>query len=79
MTDAERQLAAKMLEAYSDMLSCGGCDDYPLEDTPENRVVEAAVIEWSDDPELTPCEPGHLCLTNWMVASMLASLLKAEQ
>ncbi len=78
MNDHQKELASKMLEAYSHMLAMRGCNDYPMEDTPENREIERLVIEWGRDPEAEPCTPGNLCLSDWAVAAMLAEQIKSK-
>ena len=51
MSDNDRALIREFLEDLAERISCAGCNDYELDDTPENRELYAAAYA-DDGPEM---------------------------
>lgn len=85
MTKAQMKLAAELLEVASDHFSNHGCNDYEIENTPENRewLIQG---EMDNDKSLSRAQAegsiivhkGKLITMDWLLMARLSCQLKAE-
>lgn len=79
MDKLHAKLAADLLESASEEFSNHGCNDYPLENTPENRAFYEKMMKECSGEEITVA-PGKdkIYAQDWLIMSYLARLLKKE-
>jgi hypothetical protein len=71
--------AAELLRTASEEFSNHGCNDYPLENTPENREFAKKVFKTSCGEDLdVPDDAKKIFLQDWIVMSYCARVLEAE-
>lgn len=80
----------RLLEDYGAKLSCAGCTDFKLDDTPANRRFVEAMIAWSDPSDFnfpqTPVSDdwplnvhdGKIMIQDSLLVGYLRSLLKGK-
>lgn len=81
MTTTEINTLLELLKDYSDVLSCRGCNDYTLPDTPENRAMLEEMIATHEDSEIraegVQLWQGKLFTTDGSLLAFLMSKLEA--
>lgn len=84
MTKAQLKIVAELLEIAADIFHNHGCNDYEIENTPENlefvkQMIAADSDEDEPDEELEISEDGELIyLHDAMTMQYLSDLLKKE-
>lgn len=79
MDKAHAKLTAKMLKMAADEFSNHGCNDFTLENTPENRELYEKMMKECCGETVT-VRPNHeiIYAQDWMIMSYLAKILERE-
>lgn len=79
-TKTELMVASRLLRLAADEFSNNGCNDFYLEDTPENQklVRQMQKDEGIDDPETIFCHDGRIISIDWMLMGYLSRRFKDE-
>ena len=79
MNKFHKVLAAKMLDMAADEFSNHGCNDFTLEDTPENRDFYVKMMKETcgEDVEVTPSK-GKIYAMDYSIMNYLAGMLEKE-
>lgn len=68
-----------LLELASDEFSNNGCNDYPIENTPENRAFYEKMMKECCGEDITVDPSKEKIYTqDWMVMTYLSKMLKKE-
>ncbi len=81
LTATQSAVAARFLRDASDSLSDNSCNDFYLENTPDNLLFAREMIAASDYPDEEPRivrNGTKIYVKDWIVASYLADLLERE-
>jgi hypothetical protein len=79
MTPAERKAAARLLNDAADEFSNNICNDFYLENTPENReLVQKMQTDEHMDEDLNFSE-GKILTYDWILMRYLARKLESEE
>ena len=76
----ELTLIAGFLDDYGSRLANDGCNDFELDDTPQNRALVGAAMKWNDptdqtDPTDLFLHDGKILTHNSMLVGYLRSLV----
>ena len=76
MNETQRKITAEMLDIASDEFIRHGCNDFALDNTPENLQFIKDMIAQSDYPEDEPmiCD-GEILTMDWIVMRYCRDLL----
>jgi hypothetical protein len=77
----EARIAAEMLELAADEFGNHGCNDFELDNTPENLAFVKRLIAAGDYPEDEPNLSGDgtkIYLMDWLIMGYCADVLKGE-
>jgi hypothetical protein len=76
LSKAELHLASILLKKASNEFSNNGCNDFYIDDTPENRAIIKAMYQ---EPYICDtCEGKKIITDDWWLMSHLAERLKVE-
>lgn len=67
-----------ILEQASDDLANNTCNDYFLDDTPENRRFMQDLLKWNGDDEMKlQVHKGQIATYDWLVMAYIAHLVES--
>lgn len=78
MTKNDRAVLDRLLQDLSDRYSNAGCNDFELEDTPDNRELVKTAESLCDAFDGFRLSRGKLCTVDWMVVAELRKRLEGE-